>query len=335
MTESNPVTHPAPAAPAHHPTRTLIAFTVGATAVLIVMLTAFTLPIVKGGPNQVPVGVAGPAQALAPLANALGGAQWEVSEVATEDDLIASIRDRDLMGGFVLAADGLHVYIATAAGQSAAAAISALGNGLATQQGGTAEVTDLVAFPAEDPRGAGFAAAALPMVIGGVLPAILLLRLFPGHAGLRTRLTGAILFSAVAGASVAAYLTHVTGTLDSNYWLAAAGLALGMAALSLTFIGLESLFGMPGLGLGAAIVVLLGNPLSGMATGPHWLPTGWATLGQLLPPGASGSLLRANAFFTGTGAARPALTLTAWVLLGLVLILVADRRGPRPPGATS
>lgn len=51
--------------------------------------------------------------------------------------------------------------------------------------------------------------------------------------------------------------------------------------------------------------MLLGNPLSGLARGPHWLPNGWATLGQLLPPGASGSLLRANAFFDGTGVAAP------------------------------
>jgi hypothetical protein len=27
------------------------------------------------------------------------------------------------------------------------------------------------------------------------------------------------------------------------------------------------------------------------------LPTGWGTLGQMLPPGAGGSLLRSTAFF--------------------------------------
>ncbi|MGA5196550.1 hypothetical protein [Streptomyces exfoliatus] len=52
---------------------------------------------------------------------------------------------------------------------------------------------------------------------------------------------------------------------------------------------------MAGFGLGAVVVMFLGNPLSGVASGPHWLPDGWVTVGQLLPPGASGSLLRANA----------------------------------------
>ncbi|QYC41991.1 hypothetical protein Nocox_21935 [Nonomuraea coxensis DSM 45129] len=79
-------------------------------------------------------------------------------------------------------------------------------------------------------------------------------------------------------------------------------------------------------------MMFVGNPLSGMA-GPYWLPAGWAALGQLQPPGASGSLVRALSFFDGTGAGAPALTLGLWVLAGLLLILVADRRaarGPRP-----
>ena len=46
-------------------------------------------------------------------------------------------------------------------------------------------------------------------------------------------------------------------------------------------------------------------------------------------PGAAGSLLRANAFFDGTGAPSPALTLAAGVAFGLLVILVADRRGLR------
>lgn len=77
------------------------------------------------------------------------------------------------------------------------------------------------------------------------------------------------------------------------------------------------------------------GPLSGLATGPHWLPPGWAALGQALPPGAFGSLLRANAFFDGTGALVPALTLTAWAALGLALALIADRRGRTSRTATA
>lgn len=60
-------------------------------------------------------------------------------------------------------------------------------------------------------------------------------------------------------------------------------IALSIAAISLTLLGLEWLFGTPGLGGGAAVMMLLGNPLSGLASAPEMLPGGWGALGQLLP----------------------------------------------------
>jgi hypothetical protein len=54
---------------------------------------------------------------------------------------------------------------------------------------------------------------------------------------------------------------------------------------------------------------------------------GWSgALGQLLPPGAGGQLLRSTAFFDGTGVAAPLTVLAAWVALGLALALVSGLR---------
>ncbi|MEV5413132.1 hypothetical protein AB0K60_30380 [Thermopolyspora sp. NPDC052614] len=315
-------------APNANPARMLLGVIVGATVLVIVMLCAFALPAVNGGPHGVPLGVAGPPQATAAIQTRLPADAWDVRVYPDPQSLQNAIKQREVLGGLAVGADGVTVYTAGAGGQQVTAAITALGTGMATQQQLKATVKDLVPFPVDDPRGAGFTAAALPMIIGGVMPAILLLRLFPGHANLRRRLAGVIAFALIAGASVAAVLQYGFGSLNGNYWLTALGLSLGMAALAIPFLALESLFGMPGLGLGAAVMILLGNPLSGMA-GPYWLPSGWATLGQLLPPGASGSLVRANAFFDGTGAGTPALILGAWVLVGLLAILIADRRAAR------
>lgn len=58
-------------------------------------------------------------------------------------------------------------------------------------------------------------------------------------------------------------------------------------------------------------------------------------LGHLLPPGASGSLLRANAFFDGNGAGGPVLVLAVWVVAGLALMRVADRRNRRKTAVRS
>ena len=93
------------------------------------------------------------------------------------------------------------------------------------------------------------------------------------------------------------------------------------------------MFGYAGFGAGAAVTMFPGNPRSGLPTGPYWLPDGWSAFGQLLPPGTSGSLLRANAYFDGTGPGGPALVLALWAVAGLVLMLAADRRARRRAAA--
>ncbi|MFE1951147.1 hypothetical protein ACFW9D_11835 [Streptomyces sp. NPDC059524] len=309
--------------------RRLIVVVLGLTALVTVMLCAFALPSAKGAPHDVPVGVTGSQQVTRVLEQKLAGDAWDVRVYDGPEQLRSAIRDRDVAGGLAVAPGGVDVYTATAGGPSATGALTALSTQLAAQQHAEPTVHDLVPFTADDPRGAGLTAALLPMIFGGIFPAVILGRVFPGHRGLRARLAGVLAFAVVAGAAVAAFLQYGTGTLDGDYVVTAAGLALGMAALASVVIGLQALFGGVGLGIGGAVMMLLGNPLSGLATGPHWLPAGWALLGQLLPPGASGSLLRANGFFDGTGAARPALTLAAWVVAGIGLVVLADLRGRR------
>ena len=63
-------------------------------------------------------------------------------------------------------------------------------------------------------------------------------------------------------------------------------------------------------------MVILGNSLSGAATSPDLLPTGFGQLGQLLPAGATASLLRSISGFDGAGATGPVLVLVAWAIAG-------------------
>lgn len=311
------------------PGRKLIAVLFGLTAVVTLMLCAFALPSIHSGPAEVPVGVTGSQDAADQLSQRLDSGTWDVTVYHDTESLTSAIEDRDVIGGIAVSSGKIDMYTAAAGAPSATSALTTLGSTLAGQQQAEIRTHELAPFTADDPRGAGFGAAGLPLVFGGMIPAVVLTRLFPGHRGLRMRLAGSVLFSLLAGAAVTALLQFGTGTLAGNYWLTSLGLSLGMAALSMTFIGLEALVGFAGLGAGAAVMMLLGNPLSALGSGPYWLPSGWALVGQILPPGAAGSLLRANSYFDGTGALVPALTLAAWVALGLVLMLLADRRGRR------
>ncbi|MFB7031961.1 MULTISPECIES: hypothetical protein [unclassified Streptomyces] len=306
---------------------TLVVF--GLAALITAMLCAFALPSLHSGPHHVPVGVTGSPQAVEALRDHVDGPAWDVRVYETSDAVESAVMEGDISGGLAVTARRVDVYTATAGGPSATSALTALGDGLAAQNKTQAIVHDLVPFTKDDPRGAGLTAALMPMIFGGIFPALILSSVFPGHRGLRIRLAGAVLFSVVAGAAVAAVLQFGTHSIDGDYGLTALGVILGMAAMSTTLLGLQALLSITGFALGGALMMLLGNPLSGLATGPHWLPDGWAAVGQLLPPGASGSLLRANAFFDGTGAGFSALVLTVWIGFGCVFTLIADRRGRR------
>ena len=130
----------------------------------------------------------------------------------------------------------------------------------------------------------------------------------------------------VAGVTIAALLRYVLGSIEHNFWGVSAGLTLGVAAALLFMLGLGSLFGRAGLAVGAALALLVGNPLSGLASAPELLPAGWGALGQFLPQGATATLLRSTAFFAGAGASTAILVLMCWALAGAAMIVAAALR---------
>jgi hypothetical protein len=312
---------------------TVAAAVVLLTAITGVLLIAFAWPSVRSSVHDVPIAVAGPISAVAQLRTALdqrlpGG--FEIAEVADTAAAEQLIRDRQVYGAIDLSSGTPQVIVASAASTAVAQTLQTMATGLgqAGKPGTPVAVRDLAALPADDPRGAGLAAGALPLVMGGLLAAVLLTRLVRGTV---RRVTGALAFAATGGLTVAAILQFWLGSLSGSYPANTGAVALAIAATSLTVLGLESLLGYAGIGIGAVVMMLIGNPLSGTATAPEMLP-GWSgTLGQLLPPGAGGRLLRSTAFFDGRGATHSVIVLVTWVVLGAVLCLVGGLRAPAVP----
>ncbi|KAB8188111.1 hypothetical protein [Microbispora catharanthi] len=312
----------------------------GAVALLTVsislLLTAFAWPSVRSSVHDVPIAVAGPAPAVKQLTAALDQRLPDGFEVTEAADTAAAeklIRDRMVYGAIDLSSGTPQVITASAGSAAVVQALNSIATGLSQAQGTSTAVAarDLVPLPAGDPRGAGLAAGALPLVMGGLLAAVLLTRLVRGAV---RRVTGAFAFAVTGGLAVAAILQFWLGSLNGSYWANSGAIALTIAATSLSILGLESLLGYAGLGLGAATMMLIGNPLSGTATAPEMLP-GWSgTLGQLLPPGAGGRLLRSTAFFDGHGATHSVTVLATWLTLGMMLCLVGGLR-TRPTGTVA
>ena len=306
---------------------------VAITTALVVLAMAFALPAVHSGPHGVPIGAAGPQAAGGQLTTMLeqnAPGAFDVTYYPGEAGLADAIRQRDVYGGIVLPSEPggpARLLVASGGSPAIAQSLTQLGSQVSQRTGIPMETEDLAPPTSADPRGAGIAASALPITLAGLLPAIALLLVLRREAW--TRFAAAVLFAGVAGVTIAALLRYVFGSIDQNFWGVAAGLTLGVAAASLTLLGLGALFGRVGLALGALLAVLVGNPLSGLTSAPEMLPAPWGELGQLLPQGATATLLRSTAAFDGAGATSAVVALTCWTLAGTVLIVTAALRRPR------
>ncbi|MGE2723009.1 ABC transporter permease [Mycolicibacterium celeriflavum] len=332
MTTETPERATHHASPVHEPPAAIRAtgVIVVLTVVIAIVALAFALPAARSGPHDVPIGAAGPqaasGQVAATLEQQAPGA-FAVTYYPGPDALRDAIESRDVYGGIAFGPDGPTLMIATGASPMVAQMLTQIGNGIAQKTGTQLQVEDLAAPTANDPRGAGLAASALPITLAGLLPAIALL--FALKREVWTRFTAAVVFAGVAGLSIAALLRWVLGSINVNFWGVAGALTLGALAMGLTLLGLGSLFGRAGLALGAVLALLVGNPLSGLTSAPELLPSGWGAFGQFLPQGANATLLRSAAFFDGAGATVPVIVLACWTAVGVTLIVLAALRQRR------
>lgn len=327
-----PPRHTHHASPVHEPPAAIRAtgIIVVLTVVLAILAIAFALPAARSKPHDVPIGAAGPMAASGEVADILehhAPGAFAITYYPGEAALRDAIRNRDVYGGISFGPDGRSLLIATGGSPMVAQMLTQIGNGISQQAHVPLHTEDLAPPTADDPRGAGLAASALPITLAALLPAVALVLLLRREVW--TRFVAAVVFAAGAGLTIAALLRYVFGSIDQSIWGVAAGLTLGLLAAGLFMLGLGSLFGRVGLAIGALLALLLGNPLSGLNSAPEMLPSGWGALGQWLPQGATATLLRSTAFFDGAGATTAILVLTCWTVAGATLIVFAAVRQRR------
>ena len=318
---------------ASRPTPPIAAVSALIALVACLLLTAFAWPAVHTAPNHLPLAVVAPAPALAQLQSRLDAARpgaFELRAVADEAEARQAILSREVYGALLLTSGTPKVLTASAASPAAAQLLAQLPTLLSPTT--PSAVEDIMPASAADPRQAGLAGAALPLVFSGMFSAVMLTRLYRSA---RTRVTGLMLVALLAGLGITAILQLWFGTLAGSYLLNSLVVSLGVAAIGAFIFGLEAVLGFVGLGLGGATMLLLGNSFSALGGAPELLPSSWGAFGQLLPPGAFGTLLRSVAFFDGAGWQTPTLTLGVWVVAGLSLVIVgsAQRRRSLPVGA--
>ncbi|MEY9989629.1 hypothetical protein ABIE67_001661 [Streptomyces sp. V4I8] len=309
---------PRPAAP-----RRLIAVVVLVPVLAALALWAFAWPAARTAPRDLPLGVAGPAAATTQVERQLTRHEgaFEIHRYADEAAAREAVEDRTVYGAVVVTRQGPELLTASAASPAVAQLLQQAVAQHAAAQGAEVRTVDVVPAPASDPRGAALTASVLPLALAGMAAGAAVTLL--GLRGVRavSALAGA---AALIGVTAAALAHSWLGVLAGDWWAEAGVFALTTLAVSAAVAGLAALLGPAGVGIMAAVVMLVGNPFSGAASAPRMLPEPVGVIGQWLPPGAGTTLLRSVSFFDGAAATGPALTLTWWAALGLGAVLLGN-----------
>jgi hypothetical protein len=294
------------------------------------MITAYAWSSARPAPRHVPVAITGAPAAVAALTARLDAARpgaLHLIPAADEQAALGDIAGRLAYGAIVVPGGAAPPRVLTASAGSPA--VAQLLTQLAGQLHGVRPaVTDVLPAASADPLGSALAISVLVLVISSIIGAVALsLAIRP----VAVRTAALVAFAAGGGAVVTA-ITHTwLGVVPGNYGVVTAVFGLMVLAVSATVAGLGAVafrFGglrrMPaGLFLGAAIFMLLANPFSGVGDAPENVPGAWGAVGQWLPTGAGGTLLRAVSYFAGSRSGGCWAVLSIWAAIGLALTVAS------------
>jgi len=318
----------------HTPWGRTIGLGVVLSFVVCIVVLAFSWPSVTLDPKNVPIGISGPAQAVQPVEQALneaGDGVFDLQEFDDRDAAVQAIKTRDIYGAVVLGTTPevltssaastatnqlmtqLHTQVQAMAQQQADAAAQAAGAAAPTV---TVKLTDVVPLSDNDPRGAGLAAAALPLVFGGMIGGVAIAFTV---SGVWRRVVALITYAIVGGLAITGIMQGWFGVLEGDYLLNVSAFSLTLLAMGATIVGFASVFGRPGIAVGPVLFMLIGNPISGATFPKEFYPAPWGEIGQFFPPGAGATLIRNLSYFPDADSTFPIVVLACWAVGGLIL----------------
>ncbi|QCB49149.1 hypothetical protein E5720_12300 [Rhodococcus sp. PAMC28707] len=281
-------------------------------------------------PREIPIAVvaeqglpAGVDSDTADKLNAIDGTPLDARTAASTGDARAMIRNREVLGAYVLSPTGTDTLItASAAGSSIASSLEAIFTKVDQSQNRTFVVRDDIPVSIHDNRGLSGFYLSVGWVVGGYLLAAAIGLLIGAPKSLREAsaqfgvIVGYSILSGILGAFIT---THVVGTFAGHWFpLALLGTAVVLATALFT-LGLRAAVGIAAVPIAIIVFVILGNPSAGGAFGPNVLPEFYSAVGRWITPGVGTEGVRSIVYFSGTGLGQPALALVLYTVIGLAL----------------
>jgi hypothetical protein len=300
--------------------------------VALVLLIGLILPAIKSpSPHDIPVGLAGPNQAMDQIGSAFAAnapGAFDFKTYATESDARAAIDSRSIDGALILGQGGAKLIVAGAAGDTVTGIITAAFTNVFQKQGQPLTVEVVHPFASGDPHG-----LILFFVILAVLVSTLIAQALVGvRAGTRlvARAIVVVVFAIVSAPVAMGLATWIAGDFGAGFWTATALLALASAGVGAVVAGCAALLGRPGIALAALVAVLFDLVASGGPIGSAVLPDFYRWFAPAMPAGQVYSGIRGALYFDNAGVGTPIAVLTAWLLAGFAMLAAAAVRRPAP-----
>jgi hypothetical protein len=329
-----------------------------ATAVCVVgmlvqlLLTAYYLGMGhKAAPHELPVGlVAGADQRESITAMLEENGAFGVDDYASADVLTTAIRQREVYGGVDVTGDEPVLYVAGAAGTSAASLLRTTYNTVMQQQKAkqvatmaqagdtvgvtvaqdliaTPKVVDVVPLPADDVNGVSLGFLTQALSLGGTIASMGLGRLIP-----RTRRSWRR-----GVAHLATLVLYAVGSAAAVLW-SMSWFGVGEGADRLEMLCIFSLISLAVTGSTAGAVALvgaagalvgafyftIGTVISGASILPEFLPAFGRELGEHLPTGAGVQAVRDNLYFPDAPIGGHLTVLVLYAAIGCLIVLITN-----------
>ncbi|HYU62864.1 MAG TPA: hypothetical protein VEN12_03715 [Verrucomicrobiae bacterium] len=295
----------------------------GGLVVLVTLLGLIGTAIRDPRPHEIPVGVTGPAALqITDTFNTKAPGTFAFTIYDSEDQARGGLDSRDVDAVLVVGAGAPRLIVAGAAGDAISGLTTAIFTAGFAAQGGQLTVEVTHRFAGGDPHGLVLFFLVLATIISTFVSQVLLF-VRARAARLWSWIGVASGWAIVAGLAGVGSAAWIVGGYDTTSAAAMAGLiALTALATGAVTGGLSRLLGAPGLGLAGLVVVLLDLISSGGPAGPQFLPDAYRWLSPWMPAGDLFRSMSGVLYFDGNGVATPVLALVAWLVTGLVLMLL-------------
>lgn len=303
---------------------------IGGLLIVVVLIGLVGTAIKNPQPHDIPVGLVGPASATQQISSSFSTAApgaFQFTTYGSEQDARVALDERTVDGVLILGQGSPSLIVAAAAGDATIGVITAAFTNAFKAQGTTLTVETVHPFASGDPHGLILFFAVLATLISTLASHALLLtsrrRIAVGMS-----LAFTAVFGVLVGLTAMGMASWIAGGYGDGFWAAAGLDALASLAIGAIVAGLIRLFGAPGIGL-AALLMVLSLVSSGGPVGSQLLPDFYRALAPWTIAGQLYYAMQGVLFFNGAALAAPVEVLSGWLVAGLVLIGIGELAATR------